>query len=47
MLRQIFCIAAFLLILSGILSSVVAVERSSLRHIVNAEKIIESANETN
>lgn len=46
MLREMFVIAAFLLILCGIVGGVVAVERSASRQLVIAEKIIEGANET-
>ena len=41
-----FVIAAFLLILCGIVGGVVAVERSASRQLGLAEKIIEDANET-
>ncbi len=46
MIRQMFVIAAFLLILCGIVGGVVTVERSVSRQLVIAEKIIEGANET-
>lgn len=46
MIRQMFVIAAFLLILCGIVGGVVTVERSASRQLVIAEKIIEDANET-
>lgn len=46
MLREMFVIAAFLLILCGIVGSVVTVERSVSRQLVIAERIIEGANET-
>ena len=46
MIREMFVIAAFLLILCGIVGGVVTVERSASRQLVIAEKIIEDANET-
>ena len=46
MIRQMFVIAAFLLILCGIVGGVVTVERSASRQLVIEEKIIEGANET-
>ena len=46
MIRQMCVIAAFLLILCGIVGGVVTVERSASRQLVIAEKIIEGANET-
>lgn len=46
MLREMFVIAAFLLILCGIVGEVVTVERSASRQSGIAEKIIEDANET-
>lgn len=47
MIREMFVIAAFLLILCGIVGGVVTVERSTSRQLVIAERIIEDANETN
>lgn len=46
MIREMFVIVAFLLILCGIVGGVVTVERSASRQLVIAEKIIEGANET-
>lgn len=46
MLREMFVIAAFLLILCGIVGGVVTIERSASRQLVIAERIIEDANET-
>ena len=46
MLKQIFVITAFLLILFEIIGVVVIVQNSAARHMRDAEKIIESANET-
>lgn len=46
MIREMFVIVAFLLILCGIVGGVVTVERSASRQLVIAEKIIEDANET-
>ena len=46
MFREMFVIAAFLLILFGIIGGVVIVERSASRQMNIAEKIIEYANET-
>lgn len=46
MIREMFIIAAFLLILCGIVGGVVSVERSASRQLVIAERIIEGANET-
>ena len=46
MIREMFVIAAFLLILCGIVDGVVTVERSASRQLVIAEKNIEGANET-
>lgn len=46
MIREMFVIAAFLLILCGIAGGVVTVERSVSRQLVIAEKIIEGTNET-
>lgn len=46
MIREMFVITAFLLILCGIVGGVVSVERSASRQLVIAEKIIEGANET-
>ncbi len=45
MFREMFVIAAFLFILSGIVGGVVAVERSASRQLNIAERIIEIANE--
>lgn len=46
MIREMYVIVAFLLILCGIVGGVVTVERSASRQLVIAEKIIEGANET-
>lgn len=46
MLREMFVIAAFLLILCGIVGGVVTIDRSASRQSGIAEKIIEGANET-
>ena len=46
MIREMYVIAAFLLILCGIVGGVVTFERSTSRQLVIAEKIIEGANET-
>ena len=46
MIREMFVIAAFLLILCGIVGGVVTVERSASRQLVIAERIIEGTNET-
>lgn len=40
-----FVIAAFLLILSGIIGGVVVIEKTASRHMSIAENIIEDANE--
>lgn len=45
MIREMYVIAAFLLILCGIVGGVVTVEGSTLRQLVIAERIIEGANE--
>lgn len=46
MFREVFVIASFLFILSGIAASVIVVEKIALRQMNIAEKIIWSANET-
>lgn len=46
MFREVFVIASFLFILSGIAASVIVVEKIASRQISIAEKIIGSANET-
>lgn len=46
MLREIFILAAFLLILSEIVGGIVVIEKASSRHMSIVENIIEDANET-
>ena len=45
MLKQIFVITAFVLVLGAVAVSVTAVERTAARHMGRAEKIIEDKNE--
>lgn len=47
LLRQMIVIMSFMLVLLGIVSGVVVVEKTAERQMVRVEKIIESANEIN
>ena len=47
LLRQMIVIMSFMLVLLGIVSGVVVVEKTTERQMVRVEKIIESANEIN